>query len=504
MERTPAANRLKWSGAVVALVGFLLTRYFVASTLQMNLPLAMFLIGELPFLLAGLGLSALGVVLVVGDRPPSTVQSVAQWCLLGVGSVFVVVLVTVQSPAMSLVELQSRPLVSRFLVAGAVGGTLTGFHSSRVDEGRQELAQRADRQTVLNRLLRHEVLNKLAVVRGYAQLDHPDAAERVERNADHIESVIDQIGFLADAPADVAVVDLTAATRDAVGDARERYPEATIRLVGDDDRFEVRAVSRIGTAIEQLVVNAVEHTEAPSVTVHLDADVQHVRVAVVDDGPGLPAEQQSLLSDRSLPQFDDPTTGFGLAIVRLLLDESDATASVTTNGGTAVTLTFARAYDGAAGGVAPERLAEATAAALIAGVLMGGLLSSLTGTMPVIGSLYGVDNAAIGWTVHLFHSVVFGVAFAAVVWHPRWRARLGTARWALVAGVGYSLVLTLIAAGVVMPLWLQTVGFEATLPNVSFVGLLGHLLWGGVLGTLVIRFHGFGDWLVARLGPHLA
>ena len=505
MDRTPAANRLKWGGGVVALVGFLLTRYFVISTLRMELPLATFLVGELPFLLGGLGLSALGVVLIVGDRRRATVQAVARWCLLGVGAVFVVVFVTLQSPVMSAVELQSRPLVSRFLVAGAVAGSLTGYHSSQADERRRELSQRADRQVVLNRLLRHEVLNKLTVVRGYAQLDHSDAAERVERNADRIEDVIDQIGFLAEAPADVAVVDIATTTRDAVSTVQERYPQATIRLVGDDTQLDVRAVSRIETAIEQLVTNAVDHTEteAPTVTVHLDADVQHVRVAVADDGPGLPTEQESLLRDRSLPQFDDPTTGFGLALVRLLLDESNATASVTTDGGTTITLTFARAYDGAAGGVALERLTEATAAAMIAGVFMGGLLSSLTGTMPVIGSLYGVSNAVIGWIVHLFHSVVFGVAFASAVWPPRWRARLGTAVWAPVAGVVFSLVLTLFAAGIVMPLWLQAVGFQVALPNLSFVGLLGHLLWGGMLGTLLIQFHGFGDWLTARLGPYL-
>jgi signal transduction histidine kinase len=491
MASVPTVNRLKPGGLVVALVGFVLTRYFVASAIRMELPTLTFLLTQLPFLLSGLALATLGIVLAIGDRRSGTVNTVARWCLLGVVAVLVV-FVTAARPPVMVVDLQSGPLVPRFLVAGAVAGALTGVHSARANERRGELARRADRQLVLNRLLRHEILNKLAIVRGYAALEGADAAERVQRNADRIEDVIDRVGFLVDAPADAAVIDLTAAVRDAVRKAREQHPAATIRLVGDDPPLEVRAVPRIDTAIGQLVTNAVEHAEvdAPEVTVRVDADAQSARVVVVDAGPGLPEPQRALLTERSLPEFDDPTSGFGLAIVRLLLDESDAIADVSTDGGTAITLTFARAYDGTAGGVAVDRLLEATAAALIAGVCMGALLTVLTGTMPVIGALYGVQNPIIGWIVHLFHSVVFGVALAAVVWHPRWRSRLGTPSGAVVAGVSYGLALTLLAAGVVMPLWLQVVGIRAPLPNLSPVGLVGHLVWGAVLGALLIGFRG--------------
>jgi len=69
----------------------------------------------------------------------------------------------------------------------------------------------------------------------------------------------------------------------------------------------------------------------------------------------------------------------------------------------------------------------------------------------VIGSLYGVGSPLAGWVSHLFHSVVFGLLYA---------------------------------AGVVMPLWLQFVGIEATVPNTTLPGIVGHVVWGAVLGGL--------------------
>ncbi|MUV58060.1 histidine kinase [Halogeometricum sp. CBA1124] len=35
-----------------------------------------------------------------------------------------------------------------------------------------------------------------------------------------------------------------------------------------------------------------------------------------------------------------------------------------------------------------------------------------------------------------------------------------------------------------MPLWFRTLGVPAPLPNLSAVGLVGHLVWGATLGAV--------------------
>jgi len=59
-------------------------------------------------------------------------------------------------------------------------------------------------------------------------------------------------------------------------------------------------------------------------------------------------------------------------------------------------------------------------------------------------------------------------------------------RAGFLAGLGWGATLWLVAAGMVMPLWLQVVGVPAPFPNLSPPGLGSHLVWGGVLGTAVV------------------
>ncbi|WP_147435885.1 hypothetical protein [Haloarcula sp. Atlit-47R] len=85
-------------------------------------------------------------------------------------------------------------------------------------------------------------------------------------------------------------------------------------------------------------------------------------------------------------------------------------------------------------------------------------------------------------------SAVFGVVFAAALPQPR-LAAVGESVGGVVGfGLGCAAVLWIVAAGVVMPLWLSAVGFPSPppLPNLGAMGLLTHLVFGLVL---VVSYH---------------
>jgi hypothetical protein len=240
-------------------------------------------------------------------------------------------------------------------------------------------------------------------------------------------------------------------------------------------------------------VNAVEHndSEHPTVGVTVERRPSEACVRIDDDGPGMTAEQRRILEGDHLPQYDDPSVGFGLAITSLLLEQFGGSTSVETapQGGTRITVDLAReiADDPVSGkrnayGVGSRRLVAVTAATLVAGVAMGVVQQTVTGSIAVIGSLYGVGNVGVGWITHLFHSVVFGVVFAAVLALPRVRRSVQRSAHTVGLGVAYGVFLWLFAAGVVMPLWLQSAGIPATVPRLNLPGLLTHALWGVVLG----------------------
>lgn len=126
-------------------------------------------------------------------------------------------------------------------------------------------------------------------------------------------------------------------------------------------------------------------------------------------------------------------------------------------------------------------------AGLIGGLVMGVLFSLL---MPpvienAIPALVGLSGGIAGWVVHMSISAVFGVVFAAALVQPRIAAVADSVVGAVGLGLVYGAILWVVAAGVVMPLWLSAVGFPSPppLPNLGLMGLLVHLAFGLVLGV---------------------
>jgi hypothetical protein len=125
-----------------------------------------------------------------------------------------------------------------------------------------------------------------------------------------------------------------------------------------------------------------------------------------------------------------------------------------------------------------------TLAGIVAGVVMGVMLT--TQMTPVIENaipaMYGLSGGLAGWVVHVSHGAVLGVAFAGVL-DATSGGEWSTAR---VAGVGlaFGVALWVVLAVLVMPAWLQAVGFAGapSLPNVNVQSLVGHVVYGLVLG----------------------
>lgn len=127
------------------------------------------------------------------------------------------------------------------------------------------------------------------------------------------------------------------------------------------------------------------------------------------------------------------------------------------------------------------------AGGLLAGAVMGVLLQTMM--TPVIENaipaLYGLSGAAAGWGLHLFHSVVFGLVYAAVAATDPLRGYADGVTSGAGLGVAYGVAIWVVAAGIVMPIWLGAVGFPEAppLPNFDPMSLVGHVVFGLVLGA---------------------
>ncbi len=503
-DRSPG-QRLSWGGLVIAVIGFGLTRFTVALAVDGE-PLQFLLAGILP-LIMGLSLSAFGVALAVGSFEPRFVRTVATWCVLGTAAMLVLVTLTLlgtrgRMPAFGL--MQSDASFANVIIGGSVGGTFTGIYAGLQQRQQRAVREQSNRLIMLNRILRDEVINAVMAIKGHAEVarerDDGIVDDRlltvVEEKSETVESTIENVKYLTqtsrEAETNLKPVAVGTSVESAVETVRSRHPDMDYEIDCDQTpAIDVWANERFGFLLQQLVENAVVHSdgETPQVAVDVTGTNGNVQIAVSDDGPGLPESQQELLESGTIAEYDDPTTGFGLNVVRLLMMSYGGDIDVdVTDSGTTITLELERAVgdqptgtldptDVRSFGVAPSNLGVATGAALVAGALMGVAMQTLAGIVPVIGALYGVTDPFVGWITHEFHRVVFGMVYAGLLaaapdsYAENWPGRL-------TIGVSWALVLWLIAAGLVMPFWLRLLGITVTFPNLTLTSLVGHFLWG--------------------------
>lgn len=483
---------IRFSGFGLALLAFFLTRFLVAGTIQPDENTFVFAV-VVP-LSVGLGLTTFGVALGIGAVSHAYARSVWRWSVLGTFAMVLVLGTTslgtvLQGDRLDLFWNQSGILITNVLLGGATLGAIVGDRTARSRRTNEQLVQYAERAMLVNRLLRHEILNAVSVVRGYATEndDVDDPADVIRESTEQIERTVERVSEFAATTGDVAATDLGASVETVL----QRLPDdADVTIDGEmpDDTL-VRADERIDLLVAELVENAIDHAGPDAtVTVDVTGNARTIDLTVRDDGPGLPEAAEKALAARSLPEFDDPSFGYGLQMVRLLVEQYGGSIEAVSNGGTALTVTLQRTREQStqplALGVPIVDLLRAGVAALVAGVVMGVLMDQIAGIMPVVGALYGVENQTVGWVTHLFHSVVFGLLFAAACTVASIEDVAATFRGTTALGLGWGLILWLVAAGVIMPIWMIAVGLDATVPNLSATGLVSHAVWGVILGAL--------------------
>lgn len=498
----------KYGGVIVAGTGFLLTRFVVLDAIQgQHMPSQFLLSGGLA-LVAGLGVIVAGIALTASTLPRSSVNRITRWYLVGVGGMALITGVGVLEAVLygrvsSVVEVLASSATTNGLIGGAVGGLLVGGYSVRSAEYRRELSLNVDQVTLLNRVIRDKVLNKTNVIRANLELletdgVEPSRIEAIRRSADRMEQAVADVGFLARteprAERSLGPVDLRETLERSIRRVRTDRPEVT---------FEVRAATQSAAAVlgnrhlETIFVRLFRHVtddegDGPgAVSVSIRPAERRVAVRVSRPGLSLTAAERDLLVEGILPQYDDPSVGFDLPIVRLLLSQNGGEIGIVDgDSSTGISIVLPRytgrrrePTTGITAGVDLRQFSATALAAIAGGVAMGIVLWSLTDTLPAIGGLYGVQSLTIGWIIHLFHSVVFGILFVTIVEGPLFRLdRSPGSRVAL--GVGYGLLLWVVAAGFVMPVWLNAVGIDSSIPRLTLPSLVGHVVWGALLGGL--------------------
>ncbi|MFB6311993.1 MAG: PAS domain S-box protein [Salinirussus sp.] len=196
-------------------------------------------------------------------------------------------------------------------------------------QARSEIRRERDRLDEFAGVLSHDIRNPLNVAMGRVTLakeaDEPDEhLVHVEHALERIERLIEDALTLAREGARVGEteqIDLRATAEEAWWNVETG--EASLEVT--EDRDLAADHSRLLQVFENLFRNAVEHG-GQTVTVTVGATTDGFFIA--DDGPGIPPEERELIFESGYSTGEE-STGYGLAIVKRIIDAHGWTIDVT-------------------------------------------------------------------------------------------------------------------------------------------------------------------------------
>ncbi|MFC6826786.1 sensor histidine kinase [Halopelagius fulvigenes] len=216
--------------------------------------------------------------------------------------------------------------------------------SNDLEASERTLADRNEELLLVNRIVRHDIRNDMAVANGWAGELRTHADERggemiarILRTTKHTMDLTETLGDFVEAldPDEEAKIEPTAlrtVLQDALDGCRDTYPRAAF-TVGDVPDVAVEANPLLGTVFHNLLSNAVQHNDTvdPRVDVAARVTGDTVEVRIADDGPGIPDESKELVFGRGRKGLDSPGSGVGLYLVDTLVDQYGGAVRVEDN-----------------------------------------------------------------------------------------------------------------------------------------------------------------------------
>lgn len=341
--------RSRLSVPVECLVVVLVAVVHLGSTAFVWYALELGLFDAVVIAVPSLGMLVFMGVLLIGPIHAEIWRQVSVWTIGGIGVLggFLVGALLIQNQ----LSLASTPLVLFITGIGGVGGLLIGYsrgNSIAAERRANELEAQQDRLLFLNQLLRHNVLNNIAIIKGHADLiaeDHDltePRFETIQQRSAAVTKLIENVRLLVrvfqEQPARRAM-ELSTPLHEEVEGLRQTYPDVEIESSLPAD-VTIVADPLLRYVFENVLHNAVEHNDAdsPRVEIAVERDDYQVVVTITDNGPGIP---ESIIEEIETEAYD-VSHGVGLYLVSVLMQryDGDLDISTATPRGTRVTLTF--------------------------------------------------------------------------------------------------------------------------------------------------------------------
>ncbi|EMA18398.1 PAS domain S-box protein [Haloarcula marismortui] len=197
-----------------------------------------------------------------------------------------------------------------------------------------EQIEREQHIASLDRMLRHTLHNELNVILGHAEVIQDQGSDQVAELAMTIEEVADRILEQTDKqreiveiflnPSDPTYLNLADIVDTAVKRVMREYPDVEITVEVPAD-VQLLLIPELQRGVEELVENAIVHTgDAPApVRITATEHATMVELRIIDNGPGIPPEERSVISGKDNIDPLTHSSGMGLWLVKRIMSRLD-------------------------------------------------------------------------------------------------------------------------------------------------------------------------------------
>jgi len=201
---------------------------------------------------------------------------------------------------------------------------------------------REQRLSVLNRVLRHNLRNKMEVVRAHTEM--------LDGDGTHVESILDAtddivglgqsaraIDQVVSDQAASSSVDIAATIRETVDSIVDTSADVALTVDAPDNCTVVTNPTALSSALESAIENAVSYADS-SVRIVAEQRSDGCLIRVVDDGPGIPRSELDSIQSGTETELQHGT-GLGLWQLQWAVTTMGGDLSFDTEEGTTVEMT---------------------------------------------------------------------------------------------------------------------------------------------------------------------
>ncbi|WP_284009202.1 response regulator [Haloarcula pelagica] len=212
----------------------------------------------------------------------------------------------------TLVEARGKNLFDDDFINGFV---VNARDVTGLKEREQELEQQNEQLRNMRKMLSHDLQNPVSIAADslvlYRDTGEEQWIEKAEKAIDRMDELLEQVSAMRMVETDISETE-TVELRDIVSSAWEMVETANSELHIEDSKAFEADCSRLKQVFENLIRNAVEHSDGSTV---IRVGTTDGGLYFEDDGPGIPQGERDKIFESGYTTNPDKT-GFGLNIVK--------------------------------------------------------------------------------------------------------------------------------------------------------------------------------------------